>query len=165
MKWTETFTEQSQPLGPSFPLGFTPQVLQHSALPCKTLSSGPKVARLSEGMKKAPQGDYSTSKQNALPTVGNSRPHHPESTQVCLLSLLLRTIWTTFWHYCRGRSEQPGSRLPSLTSAESDEVCLLSLLLRTIWTARSVHLKMSQCRASGVVMPVANLYAKDCTMF
>ncbi len=65
MKWTETFTEQSQPLGPSFPPGFTPQVLQHSALPCKMLSSGPKVARLSEGMKKAPQGDYLTSQQSS----------------------------------------------------------------------------------------------------
>ncbi len=76
MKWTETFTEQSQPLGPSFPPGFTSWVLWHNALPCKTLSSRPKVARFCEGVKKARQGDYLTRKQNASPTVGNSRPHH-----------------------------------------------------------------------------------------
>ncbi len=52
MKWTEAFTELSQPLGPSFPPGFTPWVLQCYALSCKTLSSRPKVARFSEGVKK-----------------------------------------------------------------------------------------------------------------
>ncbi len=67
MKWTETFTEQSQPLGPSFPPGFTPRVLRRYALPCKTLSSGSKVARFCEGVKKPRQGDYWTSKQNANP--------------------------------------------------------------------------------------------------
>ncbi len=58
MKWTETFTEQSRPLGLSFPPGLTPWVLQRYALSCKTLSSGAKVARFCEGVKKAPQGDY-----------------------------------------------------------------------------------------------------------
>ena len=96
MKWTETFTEQSQPLGPSFPPGFTPRVLRHYAPPCKTLSSGPRVARFCEGVKKARQGDHSTSKQNASPTVGNSQPHHLESNQICLLSLLLSLMRSAF---------------------------------------------------------------------
>ena len=96
MKWTETFTEQSQPPGPSFPPGFTHRVLRRYALPCKTLSSWPKVARFSEGVKKARQGDYSTSEQNASPTVDNSRPHHLESHQDSLLSLLLTMICSAF---------------------------------------------------------------------
>ncbi len=96
MKWTETFTGQSQPLGPSFPPGFTPQVICHYALSCKTVSSGPKVARFCEGVKKARHGDYLTSKQNASLTVGNSRPHCLKSNQVCLLSLLLTMIWSAF---------------------------------------------------------------------
>ncbi len=56
MKWTETFTEQSQPPGPSFPPGFTLRVIRCYVLPCKTLSSGPKVARFCEGVKKAQKG-------------------------------------------------------------------------------------------------------------
>ncbi len=60
MKSTETFTEQSQPPGPSFPSGFTPRVIRRYALPCKTLSSGPKVARFCEGVKKVRQGVRAT---------------------------------------------------------------------------------------------------------
>ncbi len=50
MKWTETFVEQSQPPGPSFPPGFTPWVIQCYVLPCNTLLSRPKVARFCKGV-------------------------------------------------------------------------------------------------------------------
>ncbi len=75
MKWTEIFMGQSQPPGPPFPLGFTPRVLQLHVLPCRTLLSGPKVARFCEGVKKVwpvQVGGYSTIKQNASTTVSKS---------------------------------------------------------------------------------------------
>ena len=97
MKWTEIFMEQSQPPGPSFPPGLTPRVLWHYALPCKTLSSRPKVARFCEGVKKARQGDYSTSKQNASITVGKSRPLHLDTFDDGHLDWKL---WTAFSRYC-----------------------------------------------------------------
>ncbi len=42
------------------------------------------------------EGDYSTCKQNASPTVSNSRPHHLESNQACLLTILLMMICSAF---------------------------------------------------------------------
>ena len=56
MKWTETFMKQFQPPGPSFPPGFTSRVIWRYALPCKTLSSGPKVARFCEEVNKVQKG-------------------------------------------------------------------------------------------------------------
>ncbi len=56
MKWTEIFTEESWPPGPPFPPGFTPRVIRCYVLPCKTLLSGPKVARFCEGMNKVQKG-------------------------------------------------------------------------------------------------------------
>ena len=58
--------------------------------------------------KRVREGDYSTSKQNTSTTVGNSRPRLQSKVKcdqdycVCLLSPLLRMIWTVFSRYCWG---------------------------------------------------------------
>ncbi len=99
--------------------------VEYRRLPCKTLSSGPKVARFCEGVNKAPQGDYSTTKQNRRQSANVSLDSTPKSSAIRtttfatfavlhLLSLLLTMIWTAFSRYCRGRSERPGSGLPTL---------------------------------------------------
>ncbi len=116
MKWTETFTEQSQPLGPSFPPGFTSQVLWRYAPLCHTLSSGL--------------------------TVGNSRPHPINTSDDshlvfkaldCLLSLLLRTIGTagiSSWGRRQSRSSSAVARegCPDGTRDDEAENCRLSAM-------------------------------------
>ncbi len=95
--------------------------------------SGPKVARFCEGVEKAQQGGYLTSKQNASPTVSNSCPHLDNSDE----AIWSAKLWTAFSRLCWGKLERSGYGVPSLTTAESDEVCFLSLLPRTIWTVFS----------------------------
>ncbi len=106
------------------------------------------------------ESDYSTSKQNASPTVGKCRPHHLESNQVCLLSLLLRTIWTSFSCSCWQWSGQWPLNL----------VCLIRSKRRQTrsWQSSCSERRQSRSLSAGarcVVMPMANLYAKDCILF
>ncbi len=92
MKWTETVTEQSRPPGPSFPPGFTPQVLWRYALPCKTLSSGPKVARFCEGDEK------SKTECERVTTQQVNKTHRRQSAILGLI--VLSPIRCAFSHYC-----------------------------------------------------------------
>ncbi len=126
MKWTEAFMEQSQPLGPSFPPGFTPRVLRRYVLPCKTLSSGPKVARFCEGVKKH--------NRVTIWQVNKIQCRQSANLILILLILLMTAIWSTklwtaFSHYCLGWSGLQSSGLPSLTTAEDDLDRVVLLLL------------------------------------
>ena len=124
-KWTENFMKQFQSPGPSFPEGFTPQVIRHH---------GPKVGRKCDRVR---EGETLTCKQNASMTVGKSRPHPLQYNVVCLLAtaedvdlicnvlncillVLLSLIWSASFQLLLR---------PALWTE-----CILSPLLSMIWT-------------------------------
>ncbi len=94
----------------------------------------------------------------SLATAGLSRSRLPSLATAGLSNF--QPVWRaslSSWSHFEHSSTKMGS--------PDNEPLYSSLCLSIISTCSTskFHLKMSECSAWGVVMPVANLYAKDCT--
>ncbi len=147
MKWTEIFTEESWPIGPPLPPGFTPQALRHYEQACKNPVSGFRgFATFHEAAKRERRGDTWTGKLKSS-TAPLKKPN-----------------FSSFWHGPLSRwlpFEHSGTKMGSL---DIDPV--YSTLCPSITSTRTTanfHSNTFQYSVSGLVMLNTFSYSKDCT--
>ncbi len=154
MKWTEIFTEESWPPGPTFPPGFTPKALRHYEQACKNPVSGLRGCYVPWSSKKSDWVTLWQVNKTHWRQAGNlNLDCHIRYCWGWSGPRTIRTakIWTAFSRYCwvwsgpRSSGVQTvcsrycqwwPSGLSSLSTAGDDLDCLLLILLSLISSAK-----------------------------